>query len=345
MTVIASTTLVEPIITTAKICLDSNFLNSPNLKAAQTFQVSEGAWDITSVEVYLCVLKDDDVQAGTITVRLREDSPTGTILGTQTLDRTTLQVFSSWDYETFNFSGFTLSSGNIYCVTVECPVGHYNSGLDWDCILWPRASSYASGVGYAYSDPAGWVIQAYDWVIRVNGTEVELPEKATNPAPANTSTSVKLSLASTSWVDGGAGQANAADTYNVYYGDAPGSLSLVSSAQAGTSFAVAGITLGSPYGYLTSRYWRIDSTNSAGTTTGDAWGFRTIRFRPPFPPEWYPDGPWWWIPLPPYDDPPVGPPDGVEGDDYEIVTFGPNFIRTVRKLVVAVGHSIWVEDL
>jgi hypothetical protein len=90
------------------------------------------------------------------------------------------------------------------------------------------------------------------------------PTKATNPSPTDANTSVTLDQATISWTDGGG-----ADTFDVYYGTVSGSLTKVSTAQAGTSFTVTGITDGSPYSYLSVRYWRIDSTNDAGTTTGD----------------------------------------------------------------------------
>lgn len=345
MAEIARSVLKTPIVTTAKICLTSNFLNSPNLKAAQTFEVDAGTWNITSAEIYLSRLNNGGDDAGTITVRLREDSPTGTILGTQTKSRLDLSVFSSFDYETFTFSGFQLSSGNTYCITIECPAGHHNSGNDVDSIIWPQADSYANGVGYIYSDPAGWVIQSQDWTFRINGTSVGLPEKATTPAPGSGISTVKLSLTSTTWVDGGAGNPNAADTYNVYYGTASGSLSLVSSTQAPLSFTVTGITDGSPYSYLITRYWRIDSTNGVGTTTGDEWSFTTIRFKPPGPTYQSDSGFYYQLLVDEDDNWGTPPPIGIEDTDYVVVSYEPNFISTTRKLVVAVGHQIWYENI
>ena len=59
-----------------------------------------------------------------------------------------------------------------------------------------------------------------------------------------------------------------ADTFNVYMGPV-GSLSLISSAQAGTTLTVG---IGSvPLEQVI--YWRVDATNGFGTTTGDTWNF------------------------------------------------------------------------
>jgi hypothetical protein len=92
------------------------------------------------------------------------------------------------------------------------------------------------------------------------------PVKANTPSPADTATGVAVTDNLT-WVDGGG-----ALTYNVYLDTANPPVAAVSSAQAGTSY--------DPYdpGSLTpatTYYWRIDSTNAVGTTTGDVWSFTT----------------------------------------------------------------------
>jgi len=169
------------------------------------------------------------------------------------------------------------------------------------------------------------------------------PEKATTPAPANAATDVTLDQATLTWEDGGG-----ADTYNVYYGDTSGDLSLVSSAQAGTSFTVTGITLGSPYSYLITRYWRIDSINAAGTTTGDEWSFTTIRLSPPTVTHWYSTtGQYYQLLIQSdgsYGDHPAD--GGVENTDfvYLAAEYVPNFIKTTRKLVAAANNKIWYEQ-
>lgn len=158
-----------------------------------------------------------------------------------------------------------------------------------------------------------------------------VPSKATTPAPANAASDVTLDQATLTWVDGGD-----ADTYNVYYGDTSGSLSLVSSAQAGTSLTVTGITLGSPYGYVVTRYWRIDSTNEIGTTTGDEWSFTTINFdrlRVTYRLISGGSG------NGPYDT----PTPGVEGTDFWYT--GENNMITVRRLVAAANSKFWFEQI
>ena len=177
----------------------------------------------------------------------------------------------------------------------------------------------------------------------VTGTELSAPTKANTPAPTNANASVTLDQATITWVDGGG-----ADTYNVYYGTTSGSLSLVSSAQAGASFTVTGITNGSPYAYLSVRYWRIDSTNDAGTTTGDEWSFTTIRIDPPTKTYFYTTtGQYYYLLI--QSDGSYGdvPGVGVENTDYVFLAAGyeANAMATTRKLVSCANNKVWIEDI
>jgi len=151
-----------------------------------------------------------------------------------------------------------------------------------------------------------------------------LPEKAITPGPTHENTSVTLDQNDITWVDGGLGMSNEATAFSVYYGRESGDLTLVSSGQAAggatNAFVIWDLLYGSPFDYAITRYWRIDSTNEAGTTTGDEWSFTTITFDPPAPSPSDPDGDF--------------PPD---------YTFDPNFIRTKNRLVLAAGHQVWYE--
>jgi hypothetical protein len=183
----------------------------------------------------------------------------------------------------------------------------------------------------------------FPYMLEVWGEELALPTKAKTPAPANDAANVTLDQATITWVDGGG-----ADTYNVYYGDTSGSLPLMSSAQAGTSLTVTGITLGSPYSYLITRYWRIDSTNDGGTTTGDEWSFTTIRFSAPTVTYFYPTTGQYYQLLIQFDGSYGDVPGvGVEDTDYVFLAAGyePNFIKTTRKLVSVANSKVWYEDI
>jgi hypothetical protein len=91
-----------------------------------------------------------------------------------------------------------------------------------------------------------------------------LPAKATSPSPANGASGVATS-ANTGW-SGGAG----ATSYDVYFGtDSTPDSTEFRGNQAGTSFAPGALAAGTTY------YWRVDSVNATGTTTGDVWSFST----------------------------------------------------------------------
>ncbi len=168
-------------------------------------------------------------------------------------------------------------------------------------IRWSGKTGYAGGVGYQ-EDPDGTYTDAtIDWHF-VNYGAVSLPTKADTPSPANNATGVDFSAFGLSWNDGGG-----ADTYDVWIGPS-GNLVKVSSAQAGTTYTsqLSECATGA------KTYWRIDSTNGSGTTTGDTWNFdpRPVAAKTPSPVNTASD-----ITL---DETPLGWADGGNSDTYEI---------------------------
>ena len=221
--------------------------------------------------------------------------PTGDALMSVTFSEPTITDPVSYSWETIDWGdGYEITNGTDYIIVcnVLTQVAWVTAITNWRC-----ATADASGGGCAYRyyltyyDPEDGTDGWSTWY-RSNGTspnfknyeEVATPTKAANPTPTNAAADVTLDQATITWVDGGD-----SDSFNVYYGDTSGDLTLVSAGQAGTSFTVTGITLGSPYDYLTSRYWRVDSVNEAGTTTGDEWSFTTIKFGPPGPTVYNPE--------------------------------------------------------
>ena len=133
----------------------------------------------------------------------------------------------------------------------------------------------------AYSTTYYWRIDAKNsagtttgdvWSFTTEDEPLEPPVKAVSPSPANGTTEQSIE-ANLSWVDGGG-----AETFDVYFGTAPspGSGEFKGN-QSGTSFDPGTLD------YDTTYFWRIDSTNSDGTTTGDVWSFTTEK-EPPEPP-------------------------------------------------------------
>lgn len=89
-----------------------------------------------------------------------------------------------------------------------------------------------------------------------------VPIKATTPTPPDDATRV-LSGPTLSWVNGGG-----ALTYKVYLDNETPPVTEVQDSAA-TSYNATGLD------YSTEYFWRVDSINGAGTTTGDVWSFTT----------------------------------------------------------------------
>jgi hypothetical protein len=105
--------------------------------------------------------------------------------------------------------------------------------------------------------------------VSIRATEGAVPSKAITPAPVNTAEDIGIRQPTITWENGGG-----ATSYDVYFGTVSGGLSLVSSNQVATSFSLSGLI---PFDYRTIYYWRIDSKNVDGTTTGDEWKFTSIQ--------------------------------------------------------------------
>lgn len=240
--------------------------------------------------------------------------------------------------------GFTTRTADLtiidqYIFTLDEEYGENTRSARWIAQTFTASQTYTIAVvTIPLKKDAGGSIGTITLSVRaVDG----LPSKPVNPAPSDAATNVTLDQETVTWEDGGD-----AETYDVYYGTTSGDLTKVSSAQAGTSFTIFGIDDGSPFSYLNVRYWRIDATNSYGTTTGDEWVFTTIRFYPPQVTYWYSTGGYYYQLLVQADgslgDP---PPTGTENTDYVVLgsTYAPNFIRTQRKLVAAANNKMWYE--
>ncbi len=94
----------------------------------------------------------------------------------------------------------------------------------------------------------------------------QLPAAASNPSPANAATDVSTTM-DLSWT----ADANA-DNHDVYFGTTtPGTLQ---GNQAAVTFDTGSMDIATIY------YWRIDSNNSNGMTTGTIWSFTTIVAAP-----------------------------------------------------------------
>lgn len=109
------------------------------------------------------------------------------------------------------------------------------------------------------------------WRFRTETTPVSKPAKPTTPIPAHEATRVSRTT-DLEW-----SPTPDATSYQVFFGTAssPGS-NEDHGEQSGTTFS-PDVALE----YDTTYYWRIDSKNAGGTTTGDVWSFTTELQPPP----------------------------------------------------------------
>ena len=103
-----------------------------------------------------------------------------------------------------------------------------------------------------------------------------------------------------------------ADTYDVYFGEVSGSLSLLSFGQEEVSFEL-------PFSldYLTIYYWRVDVYDGEFLTTGDEWSFTTMPFLYPRP-------------------------SGIAQDGSGVAN-GLNNMTTIRRLVAVAANKVYYE--
>lgn len=97
---------------------------------------------------------------------------------------------------------------------------------------------------------------------------VELPLKAINPNPSNGATGRPVNLV-LSWANGGG-----ATSYDVYLGRTDAPNIVLATNRTETSYNLGSLVQDADY------YWRVDSRNSAGKTTGDVWRFTTAPPKP-----------------------------------------------------------------
>lgn len=188
------------------IFLTSDFIygNLTNVKAAQTFIVIDGTWDVSSVDLYIGRENSGvSPDAEDLTLSIRKDDPSGFTYGTSEISRLSVDTGAP-TWVTFDFSGVMLSSGTTYCLVLECPAGHLRF-FTWDYITWIRrnTSFYGDGNGYVGSDQDGWVSQSTtDYGAIVKGTPISSSwTDFPRPAGYADTTANQVWQPGTGWVD------------------------------------------------------------------------------------------------------------------------------------------------
>ena len=184
--------------------------------------------------------------------------PTGSILDSS--DQVVANTATTWETLTFSGTYNTLSSTQYVIVVYRVAGAGYPNIGSSTAALAELYRTISTNSGFTWS-----ALNPVDPAVKIWGTSsASPPSQASVPNPTDLAIDVSINLAELSWQGDG-------DTYDVYFGPI-GNLSLVSSAQAGTTFDMSGQT---PLDYQSEYEWRIDSTNANGTTTGEVWDFTT----------------------------------------------------------------------
>ena len=151
---------------------------------------------------------------------------------------------------------------------------------DRDELIGERAEPSFDPEGLEYNTIYYWRVDSKNeigtitgdvWRFRTEPIRPPKPAKTTIPSPAHEATGVSRTV-TLNW-----SSTSGATSYLVYFGtdSSPGSDELQGE-QSGTAFE-PDTTLA----YGTTYYWRVDSRNAGGTTTGDVWSFTTEVLPPP----------------------------------------------------------------
>ena len=111
---------------------------------------------------------------------------------------------------------------------------------------------------------------------------IDLPEKAVLVSPAPTGVTDVDGDAGLEWLDGGLGAANAATGFDLYFaGTEAGLTKIGDSLGSGTVTATPETVNEGNYSAGETYYWRVDSFNAGGLTTGDVWSYTVFSLEFP----------------------------------------------------------------
>lgn len=295
---------------------------------AQTFTTTV-SFTMTSVKLLVYRIGSP----GTVTISIQgvdgSNKPDGSDIAGLSItdDPSTYTISSSGLWVEYVFSApAILSATTRYAIVMRTASG------DLDNRVMPRAdiSSPAYTNGESLISPnsgSSWTAVASADILFETWGNPLVPGKPTNPSPTNAVSDITLDETPLNWD----ASDPAADTYEIYFREQGDSWVLVGVAQEGTSWTIDFGTLA----YGTTYEWRIDATNTTGTTTGDTWSFDTLSFdqiRVSYRLISGGNG------RGPYDSPP-----GVQGTDWEYT--GESNMTTIKRLIAAANSKIWYESI
>jgi hypothetical protein len=242
---------------------DANGLNKVNAADAIAFSTSMPQY--LNIEVYINSLTNTPAPAFV-------KHPTGISLTASSfeLPAPNSKVVINWTDNADNETNFVIErseNGTSFTVIAQ-PTTNATTYDDITGLL-PNKIYY-----YRIKAVAGSIESAYSPVVSVTTPPIAAaPTVTANPSPANNSQQVELSNGSVKLI--WTGSSNTV-RYYVFFGTDAANLAQVADIVYGAapSFTVNNLLENTNY------YWRVDATNAKGTTTGNAWNFRTTKSFP-----------------------------------------------------------------
>ena len=195
----------------------------------------------------------------------------GTAGTTNADDSVTGDYYTEGDYYT--------DYGHLYLEILRNETRCFSSNVDFnhDCIVNFKdfaipASQWLQSPGIPSADIAppltgDGIVDSNDLAVLTEGWLKSPPSRATGPEPDDEATTVGIT-ADLSWTAG-----SDVTSYDVYFGtSSPGTFKVN---QTATTFEPGTMAMSKTY------YWRIDTVNNYGKTTGKVWSFMTVLSPPP----------------------------------------------------------------
>ncbi len=229
---------------------------------AQTF-LTTSAYRLDNVQIKLS--KPVSYSGGFVTLGIYATAagkPTGSALTSVSKNINSLELVAT--YETFNMSKIALTDATTYALVLSSNVGSPPHAAYWHG---KETGAYGDGAAYVTHNTQGsWSAHLNtDLTFKMYGNSL-LPAKATTPMPLDLSISQPIDISPT-WAYGDA----YTDTVNVYFDkdDNPPITKVIDNQDVNIYTPGANLDVDADY------YWRVDTTNIYGTTTGEVWKFTT----------------------------------------------------------------------
>jgi len=237
-----------------------DFLTAEGVTSLTTPRTTTSGYAYEYPAAELAAAKANIIDSATYKGVTTKESSTG--------DRQTEQWYSKITYQyTYDFKiSASAQPGTYYLLWLATQYTPQQLGEDW-------ASPDVNDLTFDGSVILS--IQIYD-------PAIDLPEKAVLVSPAPTGVTDVDGDAGLEWLDGGLGAANAATGFDLYFaGTEAGLTKIGDSLGSGTVTATPETVNEGNYSAGETYYWRVDSFNAGGLTTGDVWSYTVFSLEFP----------------------------------------------------------------